>query len=317
MSYSLPCESASLRYACILSDTLHQDWEHYSSIRNLDGPHEGIPHVKSTTPTEGQQPQTYTNGTITIPDYQIKIVASALPFAVAEQLIKSTLIECNGIVNNAVDRLLEADERRSNSSQQSSSIDRDGDSSDQSSVAPNKKQDRRLSRASKVALKLSHDRRKKQIASQLDTVGASLDSLVESTSNRPPRTHRNRRSIMDSDDEEDSPLEPLRDGDTSSGSEYSAPASAPPPTVVTSIKLKLTPSTAAKVVQKPPTSQKRLVAARDVKVMKKQAQKTAAKERRQALPSSALQPSQEPVAVEHQQTSPHPTMATGMKTLYI
>lgn len=257
--------------------------------------------------------------TSNVEKYKLDIVAKSLPYAVDEQIIVRALEDSKGNVNNAVDRLLEAEEQQSISSQQSSgSFGRDSESSDDMGNGPNKKQDRRLSRASKTALKLKQAKRRQQIASKLDTIGDSLDSLINLPSGPPSLAQRKRSIITDSDDES-SPFEPLRDGDTSSGSEYSGATSAPPPAPsITGIKLRLTPSS-AKPSPAPTVPPKRLVSARDIKTSKKIAQKAAAKERKQTATSSPKKSLK--ITNTSNNTNPsHPTVANGivgLKTLYI
>ncbi len=292
-----------------------KEWEHYSSIRNIDGPHHGLPGVKmKVLSTEEQlQERTRLESSTTVAAWQIDIVQKSLPSVVDRATIVHTLEKCHGNVSNAVDSLIDAQDGHSSSSNQSSSVERDGDSSDDPHTGSNKKQDRRLSRATKSAVKHREERKRRE---RLTAYGESLESLINATSTLPVRSVKNRDS-QDGDDTEDEDwrpdgVEPLKDGDTSSGSEYSAPA---PKT----IKLKLTKSdpvtqTAPNLHSRHVAPTKRLVSARELKIAKKLAQKQQAKERKQAagIPKSNPLTSQ-PMA----KASSNPTMVNAMRTVYI
>jgi len=250
----------------------------------------------------------------------MKIVRSSLPHYVDDEVIAKTLKECRGNINNTVDKLLEVDEERSTSSQQSS-IDRDFDSSDDNAHTPSKKQDRRLSRATKTALRAKQDVRKQRIALKLETYGDSLDSLLTVHTPPPISPQKRASAALDSDDDDYCSAPALKDGDTSSGSEYSVPV-APVPSV-TGIKLRLStkPQLASQVkVEATPEPVAKPVAkripARDVKVMKKQAQKNAAKERKQANVANSKK-ARAPDTAPGATSSTHPTMTSGIRTLYI
>lgn len=257
----------------------------------------------------------------------MKIVKASLPHYVDDEVIARVLKECNGNINNAVDKLLEFDDQRSTSSQQSSA-DRESESSDDNAHTPSKKQDRRLSRATKSALRTKHNIRQQQVALKLDMYGDSLDELLKSQTPPPLSPQKRGSTVLDSDDDDDS-VEPLRDGDTSSGSEYSAPLEPPVPSV-TGIKLRLnmksrettpqikpesTPEPAAEA--KPAAPPPKRVSARDMKMMKKQAQKSAAKERKQATFAAAKKAPLKSGSDAPVSNSDHPAMATGIRTLYI
>lgn len=248
---------------------------------------------------------------------KMKTVKASLPHYVDDEVIARALKECNGNINNAVDKLLEFDDERSTSSQQSS-LDLDADSSDENSHTPSKKQDRRLSRATKSGLKAQQDIKKK-ISLKLE-YGDSLDSLLKAGTPPPLSPQKRGSAALDSDDEDDE-ADPLKDGDTSSGSEYAAPIDAPAPTV-TGIKLRLSakPKVEPQVQSQNPVaetslpSQKR-ASARDVKLMKKAAQKNAAKERKQA--TYAAKKNLRTGSTTPAPSTSHPAMTSGIRTLYI
>ena len=139
------------------------DWEHYSSIRNIDGPHTGMPNVQwkkidaeqESKLNQRAQEQTY------VEPYKIKIVQSSLPFLTDQQTIKHALEKCKGNVNNAVSMLIDQDEAGSiSSTQESSSVERDYDSDDDQIYGPNKRANRsRIQRATRNLMKDSQQRR--------------------------------------------------------------------------------------------------------------------------------------------------------------
>jgi len=254
----------------------------------------------------------------TIDVHMMKIVRASLPHYVDDEVIAKTLKDCKGNINNAVDKLLDVDDERSNSSQQSS-IDRDDDSSDENPQTPSKRQDRRLSRATKSARKAKQDVNKQRIALKLETYGDSLTSLLNMHTPPPLSPQKRGSTVLDSDDESFC-AEPLADGDTSSGSEYAIPT-APVPSI-TGIKLKLStrpqhPTQVKREVSSEPisSSEPKRTSARDTKIIKKQAQKNAAKERKQA--TFALTKKTAKSTSDAAAPTTHPTMASGIRTLYI
>jgi hypothetical protein len=128
-------------------------WEHYSSIRNLDGPHAGPPNVlvRVLTPQEEQAQKDQLARTPQVLPWQIDVVEKSLPFLADKPTIKRALEASRGDINAAVSRLLDADEENANSSigsssyQESSSVERDQDSEDDVHAGPKKRQDRRRS----------------------------------------------------------------------------------------------------------------------------------------------------------------------------
>lgn len=86
--------------------------------------------------------------------WMVNTVMSSLPYLADRAIIQKTLEECKGSVDNAVSKLLDAEDQSSASaSQGSSSVERDADSEDEDVISmARKKQDRRLSRATRAAL---------------------------------------------------------------------------------------------------------------------------------------------------------------------
>ncbi|KAM0716967.1 hypothetical protein Q7P37_006819 [Cladosporium fusiforme] len=243
-------------------------WEHYSSIRNLDGPHTGLPSVapKVLSPEEELKQKQKLNATPYVQPWQIDVVSNCLPFLADKPTIKRALEASKGNIDAAVSNLMDAEENCSGSSaQESSSVERDQDSDDDVHDGPNKKQDRRLSRAVKKGKTRSNETR--HALSQLETADGSQSSFASSTG----------------EDSEASTFPDSSQQSTPSTTQSTSTAPSRPP-----IRLKLHPP-------KPPpdyekhqsgkTSQSQLgprISSRDKKDIKKQAQKAARKERQQA-----------------------------------
>lgn len=87
----------------------------------------------------------------------IKTVTASLPYPVDRATIHKTIEECKGDIDVAITKLLDIEDGGSVSSAQGSdSVEREVESDDEYNSGPNKKQDRRLSRATR-ALKDKED----------------------------------------------------------------------------------------------------------------------------------------------------------------
>ena len=106
----------------------YHTWEHYSSIRNLAGPHTGLPEVNPVLTTEeggavgggggggGGGTAGKTGGKVggktggkgkyALP-WMVQTVMHSLPYLATEEEIEKCLEECKGNVNDAVGRLLD------------------------------------------------------------------------------------------------------------------------------------------------------------------------------------------------------------------
>lgn len=278
-------------------------WEHYSSIRNLDGPHTGLPNVtpKVLSPEEELKQKHKLAATPYVQPWQIDVVWNCLPFLADKPTIKRALEATKGNIDAAVSNLMDAEENGSGSSaQESSSVEREQDSDDDGNNGPNKKQDRRASRVTKKGKPRSNETR--HALSQLETADNSQDSFASSTG-------------------EDSEASAFPDSSQQSTTSTSTAPARPP------IRLKLHPP-------KPPpdyeekqqagkkTSQSQLgprVSARDKKDIKKQAQKAARKERQQAASkntTSEPEPPPDGVALRKNGLTQTPPVDT-LRTLYI
>ncbi|KAL1588082.1 hypothetical protein WHR41_03370 [Cladosporium halotolerans] len=253
-------------------------WEHYSSIRNLDGPHTGLPNVtpKVLSPEEELKQKQKLAATPYVQPWQIDVVSNCLPFLADKPTIKRALEASKGNIDAAVSNLMDAEENGSGSSaQESSSVERDQDSDDDANTGPNKKQDRRISRAAKKnSTTKSRSAETRHALSQLETADGSQDSFASSNG----------------DDSEASAFPDSSQQSTTSITSTATTQSRPP------IRLKLHPpkpppdydphqskSSSNKTSQSQPGPR---ISARDKKDIKKQAQKAARKERQQAAATS-------------------------------
>ncbi|TKA60997.1 hypothetical protein B0A49_09406 [Cryomyces minteri] len=295
-------------------------WEHYSSIRNLDGPHSGPPLVKARalSPEEEQRQKEKLAQTPHVLPWMIDVVSTSLPFLADKITVKKALEECKGSVNDAVSKLLDAEERGSvSSAQESSSVEREPDSDDDSYNGPNKKQNRRLSRATRSARKVKKPD------------GHSLGSKLADHS-------ESQESLASVDSEAsntfDKPLPPLQNTTAAGGEEWRSSSAKKEDSTSAStsesarkgpIRLKLNPPrppsessshASGKTLQKQrgPTS-------REKKDMQKKAQKAARKQRQQAVSKgpagNGTTSANGPPVLSRGRDSP--AIESGFRTLYI
>ncbi|RPB28282.1 cysteine proteinase [Terfezia boudieri ATCC MYA-4762] len=88
----------------------YHTWEHYSSIRNISGPHTGLPEVKPVLNSEaavavgGGKKQG--GGKYTL-QWMVSTVMKSLPFLATEEEVAKALEDCKGDINEAVGRMLD------------------------------------------------------------------------------------------------------------------------------------------------------------------------------------------------------------------
>ncbi|KAG0636627.1 hypothetical protein HOY80DRAFT_1138976 [Tuber brumale] len=90
----------------------YHTWEHYSSVRNRDGPHTGPPNVSLVPLTEEgrkEQEKKLANSSYVQP-WMVETVTSSLPYLVGSQKILEALEEARGNIDVAVSRLLDVEE---------------------------------------------------------------------------------------------------------------------------------------------------------------------------------------------------------------
>lgn len=291
-------------------------WEHYSSIRNLDGPHTGMPNVspKQLSPEEERRQQEKLAQTPHVLPWMIDVVEKSLPFLLDKITIKRALEAAKGDVNVAVSNLLDAEENGSTSSHhESSSVERDHDSDDDMHDGPNKKQDRRMSRASRAQKGRTSD--SKHALSQLTTYDGSQESFTSWESEASSQPESSQKSTVKKSDP------------TSEGNAIAVPksepseSSQPQPPAKPPVRLKLLPPKPPDPSQRVGKTQQRQpgprLSARDKKDIKKQAQKAARKERQQAAskPGRTQSPSQIGIAIRKGMTETPPVET--LRTLYI
>ena len=94
----------------------------------------------------------------------VNVVTQSLPYLPDRAAIHKALEDCKGNIDHAVSNLLDAEERGSvSSTQASSSVEREHDSDEEDLSGPNKKQDRRLSRATRLVNKEKEDKRRREL----------------------------------------------------------------------------------------------------------------------------------------------------------
>lgn len=148
-------------------------WEHYSSIRNLDGPHQGVPNVspRTLTPEEEAAQEQLLRETPLVQPWQIELVQTSLNYIADRATIKKALEAARGNINAAVSALLDEQEHGSASSaQESSSVEHGHESDAEMSAGPPK---RRTSRARRARRSMQT----RYALANIDAVDGSQDSV--------------------------------------------------------------------------------------------------------------------------------------------
>jgi OTU domain-containing protein 3 len=264
--------------------------------------------------------------------WMVNVVISSLPYLADREKIRKTLEECKGNIDTAVSILLDAEERASISSQPGSSgTERDPDSDDEY-VGPKKKQDRRMSRATK-ALKEKVEQQRRDQAMQ-STAVAKLEptpviKLTPAAIELPVRPHKQEHPItastkvrgdnedgwvsrsdddadddfhLDMDDADDA----TSDHSGTSQSQFKVPSTASKPLQIVFSN--------SKSFQKQHGPQKKRETARERIERRKLAQKAARKETKRKGGQASRQ--LEVTSINVKKSSP-PLDLLGIKTLYI
>jgi OTU domain-containing protein 3 len=303
-------------------------WEHYSSIRNLGGPYTGLPVVspKALSLEEEAKQREMLASTSPVQPWMIDQIANILPFLTDKPTIRRALEAANGNVDRAFSALMDAEENRSGSSaQESSSVERDQDSEDDVHAGPNKKQDRRMSRASKkeTTQPQPHVRDARHALSHLLTVEDSQDSAGGSEwadsddSSAPESTQQNTIDPntsfgMSSLTTNDKAVKKESESPTKPTIRLKLHGPKPPPNITHEHQ-----QHAGKTSQRQPGPR---VSARDKKDIKKQAQKAARKERAMKesdkdSPNSAVTAAG--LALRQNGLTQTPPVVDTLRTLYI
>lgn len=172
-------------------------------MRNVNGPHTGIPNTEPVYESveAAKEAQEKLAKTPYVQDWMIDVVIASLPYFANRLEIQKKLEAAKGDLDSVVSNLLgDAQGSDSASSRRgSSSIEREPDSDDDEELAgPKKKQDRRLSRASRTNVK-NKDNRQHDLA--VRTKERALPSTHESSS--PPAISVNDVKLEDPEETEE------------------------------------------------------------------------------------------------------------------
>ncbi|KAK8163308.1 hypothetical protein BC567DRAFT_273439 [Phyllosticta citribraziliensis] len=120
----------------------YHSWEHYSSVRNIEGPHSGPPriHLRCLSPEAQAAMKQMLPAHTQVEDWQIDLVQKSITFLVDRAMIKKLLLHNNCDIDIVVSKFMhEQDSREQSSAQESSSIEREHDSDDEDLYGPNKR----------------------------------------------------------------------------------------------------------------------------------------------------------------------------------
>ncbi|KAL8780818.1 MAG: hypothetical protein Q9213_006291 [Squamulea squamosa] len=181
----------------------YHTYEHYSSVRNVRGPHTGIPNTEpiyESVETATEAKEQLAKGPYIAP-WMIDAVITSQPYLDDRAIIQKKLENANGNIDIVVSNLIDAQQPSSSPTSEygSSSIEREQDSDEEEVIGPKKKQDRRLSRASRTAVKEKEEQRKHDLIIRMKD--RHLPSTKESAS--PPLISVNDVKLHDSDETEE------------------------------------------------------------------------------------------------------------------
>ena len=264
-------------------------------------------------------------------------VMQSLPYLADRAMIQKTLEECKGSVDQAVSKLLDAEERGSTSSaQESSSVGREHDTDGENFSGPNKKQDRRLSRATRALVKEKEEQQARELAVRLKSPG-NLPPNRHSVASKPMHTPSVQEDAEETEEEdwENDPTYRDTESASASASDYST-ASKPqgggvrlklsqpkrendkdPPFSDNKTSISRVTNGGARSQQRQIGPKQKRITQRDRRDIKKLAQKAAAKERKQnyAL-GKAINGKNGGIPIDLKKEH-SPAIETGIKTLYI
>ncbi|KAL9594211.1 MAG: hypothetical protein Q9219_007154 [cf. Caloplaca sp. 3 TL-2023] len=197
----------------------YHTYEHYSSVRNIRGPHTGVPDTEPLYQSveAAAEAKAQLAKAPYIAPWMVDLVIRSQSYIDDRIVIQKKLEDANGNVNAVVDSLIESHCPSSSpgASDGSSSIERERNSDDEDYTGPKKKQDRRLSRASRTAIKEKEDQRTHELAVRMKD--RQLPTTQESAS--PPIISINDVKIHDSDETEE---EDWRNGSSCQDSEVAS-----------------------------------------------------------------------------------------------
>lgn len=293
----------------------YHTWEHYSSIRNLDGPHTGLPNVqvKPLSPEEELKQKEKLKETSVVRPGMINALQNSLPYLVDKQYAKRVLEECNGNLNDAVSRILDSEDGASASSaQESSSIEREPDSDDDFLHAPNKKQHRRTHKASRHKIASLNDGSRLAVVQPTSDDDASQESAGSPDSDVPSSTDASQNSPSDIAVASTGNVVIKAESESQTQDQVKRP-----------IRIKINPPKPPPEISLESKAEQnkagpRRITAREKKDMKKLAQKAARKERQQAAAGISVSDKMKTgMALRSQGMTGTPTIETGFRTLFI
>lgn len=195
------------------TNVFNQSHEHYSSIRNLEGPHEGLPMIseKALSEEEKKQQMAAVSKASIVQEWMIENIQTVVPQVNDRSLIAKTLEVANGDVEQAAVKLMDLFNKKSpSSSSRASSSERSSNvSRNHLKVAP-KRLGRSKSKQPRAATASREDRRRtKQQHRRRTAVTPSQESLSSASTTSLPIV------IVDSDSD-DWRSSPFREGSVSS-----------------------------------------------------------------------------------------------------
>ena len=283
--------------------------------------------------------------------WMVNVVMKSLPYIADRATVEKSLEKFKGNVDNAVSELLDLEDQGSISSTQgSSSVERERDSDEESFSGPAKKQDRRMSRASRTVIKKKEEQHKCDgTVCQKSFDDSTTTRSDASTSTKQSQSNGVGHKGVDSADESFDSDYNDNDSAYASASDYSA-ATKPPVSGVrlklsqpkrevaeTSASPRLRPQITYKGTARPsPTAPARApsigrtqqrqfgpkqtrLTQRDKRDIKKAAQKAAAKDRKRGVATGKNVNASSAMVVVNSKNGKEnsPILDVGIKTLYI
>lgn len=155
----------------------YHTWEHYSSVRNKEGPHEGPPCVKridsSIVQTKSAQTSSQSNS---VPQWKYDVVIKSLPYVVSESQmhhVMQVILDNHGDISKSVEALLEAPEE---DTAPQDNLKSNGDTPPKQHAAITKEK-----RAKKLSAREKKERQKRQALERKKERGNELESTPQVT----------------------------------------------------------------------------------------------------------------------------------------
>ena len=266
--------------------------------------------VKPLTPEEEERQKQRLKETPLVQPWMINALQNPLPYLVDKQYAKKILEQCNGNLDQAVSKLLDSEDGAS-SAQESSSIEREPDSDDDSIQGPYKKRDRRTSKASRrLASRL--DGSLLAVPHTMSDNDGSQESLGSFDSDVPSSSEASQHSPNGT---------PFAHPDTIVVNTHPNPLQEDPnrKTIRININPPKPPPEGMSHGFEPRHHVSKRISARDRKDMKKMAQKAARKERQQAAARGGVSNDAMKTGMELRSKgmTSTPVIESGFRTLFI